>query len=259
MDITKLTTIGLTPIQAEIYVLLMEHGELKPTTLVDELKLTRTNSYKLLDRLVEMGLATKIDVDKKFVYKPTNPIALSALADHYRAKAIAREEAAHSLTRELLDAYYKHTKKPTVKTFSGKDEVIKAYRRQSKLHEDVYFIRTKADISAMGFDTMHEIRVAPGRHGNWRYGILGTDTGVINHESHKRGNLTTTIMDHKLYTAPVEWSVTDSSLLLVSYTQEPQAILIMDPTIALAFKQLWGLLNNLLREQPAHQQYGPPS
>ena len=256
MDISKLSTVGLTAIQAEVYVLLIERGELKPTTLTEELKLTRTNSYKLLDRLTEMGLATKIDVDKKFVYRPTNPTALSALADRYRAEATAREEAAHSLIRELLDTYYKHAQKPTVKIFFGKDEVIKAYRLQTKLHEDVYFIRTKADISAMGFETMHDIRLAPGRNNNSRFGILGTDTGVINHESHKRGSLTATIMDHRLYYAPVEWSVTDSSLLLVSYAQEPQAILIIDPTIALAFKQLWSLMDTLLREQPTHQQYG---
>jgi predicted transcriptional regulator len=255
MDISKLVAVGLTNIQAEAYAILMENGEIKPPLLVKELKLTRTNAYKILDRLVELGLANKSDENKKFVYRPTNPTSLSGLTDQYRAEATAREEAANNLIHDLLDAYYQHSDKPTSEVFSGKKDVIRAYQRQINLREDIYFIRTKTDIAAMGFDTMHEIRVAPERNGTQRFGILGTEKGTVNHANHERSNLTPTIMDAKNYTAPVEWSVTDSSLLIVSYAKEPHAILIVDSTVAMAFKQLWTLLNGFLKTQPVHQQY----
>jgi len=259
METKKLIAVGLSPTQAEAYALLMEQGELRPPDLVERLKLTRTNAYKILDRLVELGLATRHDEAKKFVYRPTNPIALSTLADQYRAEATAREEAANTIIHELLNQYYQHADKPTAEVFSGKQDVVRAYRKQIALQEDIYFIRTNSDIAAMGFDTMHEIRVAPARNGSRRYGILGISEGPVNHANHKRGGLTATLMDQKDYTAPVEWSVTGSSLLIVTYATEPHAVLIIDSVIASAFKQLWTLLNTFLQMQPMHQTHKDPT
>jgi len=253
MEIDKLITVGLTPPQAEVYALLMQKGQLTPPEVADELKLTRTNAYKILDRLVELELASKTDEHKKFVYRPTNPSFLAALAQDFRNQATAREEAASSVIQELLDTYYQHADKPGVETFTGKKDVYESYRRQINLKEDIYFIRTNADIPSMGFDTMHEIRVSPGRYDKHRYGILPHSGKTINPDTYKRGNLTATHMDRASYTAPVEWSVTDSSLLIVSYAGEPQSILITDKTIALAFKQLWILLNGYLQTEPFHK------
>lgn len=253
MEIDKLVTVGLTAAQAEVYLLLMERGELKPTLLSKELNLTRTNAYKILDKLVECELAAKYDEHKKFVYRPNNPAALAAMVQDFRADVTAREEAAHSMMQELMQAYYTNADKPGVETFTGKNAVYEAYRRQINLREDIYFIRTNTDIPAMSFDLMHEIRVAPGRLGKQRFGILPTKGDIVNKESHARGNLAATYMDRASYTAPVEWSVTDSSLLIVSYQKEPQAVFIVDPAITLAFKQLWTLLNGYLSEKPFHK------
>lgn len=253
MDTDKLVAVGLTAPQAEVYALLMQKGQLTPPAVVQKLKLTRTNAYKILDKLVELGLASKADERKKFVYRPTNPSFLAALAQDYRAQATAREEAAHSIMQDLLSTYYEHSSKPGVEQFTGKNDVFEAYQRQIALQEDIYFVRTNADIPAMGFDTMREIRVAPARYGVRRYGILGSAGEVVNNSQHERSNLTPTYVDRTAYTAPVEWSVTASSLLIVSYESEPQAVLITDKTIAFAFKQLWQLLNTYLQAEPFHQ------
>ena len=253
METSKLIAVGLTPSQAEAYALLMKRGKLTPPELAQTLKLTRTNAYKILDALADMELATKTDENKKFVYTPTNPSFLAALAQDYRAQATAREEAAHSIMQELLSTYYEHSSKPGVEQFTGKKDVFEAYMRQIALKEDVYFVRTNADIPAMGFDTMREIRVAPARYGVKRHGILASAGKAVNNKQHERSNLAPTYMDRTHYTAPVEWSVTDSSLLIVSYEAEPQAILITDKMIAFAFKQLWLLLNGYLQTEPFHK------
>lgn len=247
MSTQRLTTLGLTNPQALAYLLLMETGEVKPTVLAGAQNVTRTNAYKILDSLVELGLAEKIDEHKKYVYRPTNPAALAAMAQDFRAQATQREETAHQLMHELLDRYYEHADKLSIETFYGKTNVFQAYRRQIALQEDLYFIRTNADIPAMGFQNMHEIRVAPSRHGTRRFGLLATaaDSPVSN-EQHVRSNLTPTYFSRDNYTAPVEWSVTASSLLIISYGHEPQAVLITDPLVALAFRQIWELLNSYL-------------
>ncbi len=253
MDLNSLVAIGLTPLQAEAYALLIELGAVKPSEAARRLQTTRTNAYKVLDKLVEFKVATKVKQNKTLVYSPANPLALASLTARYRAEAVAREEAVNGIMRGLLDAYYQHTDKPQVETATGRQEVAAAYRKQLNLREDVYFIHTKADVPTMGFDTMHEIRVTPSYHGLKRAGILAApDKGPVNYENHKRSNLAPTWVDAKGYNAPVEWSVTKSSLLIVLYATEPHAILIVDPIVAAAFLQLYKLLSSLLQSQPAH-------
>lgn len=248
MDIAKLTAIGLTPQQATAYALLIEHRELKPAAAAVELKLSRTNAYKLYDKLVELGLAHKVEVGKTFHYKLANPMALASRAADYRAEATSREEATQQIMNSLLKSYYKHRQDISIEVVNGPKAVAELYRKQIKIGENIHFIRTRADIPSMGFDTMHELRTAPARHGLSRKGILPVKdaNSTVNLEPHARTNLEVTWVEENLYDAPVEWSVTASSLLICSYGNEPQGMLIVDPVIAGAFLQLWSLLNALL-------------
>lgn len=258
MDAQALIAIGLTPMQAEAYVLLIEHGTIKPPDAATLLKTTRTNAYKVLDKLVELQLATKVpnDKGKKNLYAATNPLSLTTLTRQYRAEATAREEAVSNIMHELLAKYHTHADKPQATVVTGRKEVAEAYRKQLSLNENIFFVHTRADIPMMGFDTMHQIRVTPARNGKKRQAIMtakGKDHGPINYEQHRRSNLEITWALDADYNAPVEWSVTESSLLIVLYATEPHAIFIADKVVAGAFLQLWKLLSSLLQKQPLHQ------
>jgi hypothetical protein len=257
MDIDSLVAVGLTAPQASAYALLIEHGSVKPPLAAKELGMTRSNAYKILDKLVELRLATKHDVANKVSYLPAHPIALSDLAARYRAETAVREEAAHRAIQALQARYSEHTDKPNISTASGKIAVAEMYRQQINLREDIHFIRTRSDIPAMGFDTMHNIRTTPARFGLQRRAIMTapTEDAKIDYAQHNRSNLDITWAEHASYTAPVEWSVTKSSLLIVTYASEPHAILIIDPSIATAFLQLWSMLQALLQTQPTHRHW----
>ncbi len=256
MDPASFTAVGLSPQQAQTYALLIEHGEVKPPVAARQLKLTRTNAYKVLDKLVELKLARKTEDGKKLTYSPTHPMALADLASQYRAEATAREEAANTAMQSLLRQYYKHSDAPDTKTATGPKAVADLYRNQISLREELYFIRTNTDVPAMGFDTMHELRTAPARHGVQRHGILSVDqSGVTNPEPHKRSNLEVTWLERGKYSAPVEWSATQSSLLMAIYGKEPQAILITNPLVGAAFIQIWQLLSSFIQTQPTHKQH----
>ena len=253
MDTKDLEAVGLTQQQATVYLFLVKNGVTKPATVASQLKLSRTNAYKILDSLVELGLITKETTGKTLSYKPENPLALASLSARYRAEAVAREETVNSLMHTLLETYGKHTKKPGVEVYSGRDEVVTAFRKQISLKEDITFIHTKTDVPMIGFDIMHELRVAPTRNGNTRQAIMAApDHKNINRAQHRRSSLQITWIDSGKYTAAVEWSVTDTSLLIVSYEIEPQAILIIDPLVATAFKQIWTILNTFLQTTDTH-------
>jgi predicted transcriptional regulator len=246
----KLIAVGLSDLQARAYALLLEHGKLTPPVAVKELGLTRTNAYKLLDKLAEMGLAVK-EKDKKFVYYPGNPMSLSQLVVDQRVKATQREEAVRQVMGDLLAAYHQHTEQPTVKAVTGRQAVVEAYHEQIRLLEPIYFLRSVADIASMGFQNMHEIRITPARHGVRRYGITpDSSTGAKHPEGDARSNLERTWVKGEDYDAPVEWSVSGPSLLIVLFGAEPHAITITSPIVADAFRQMWALLNNCVRAMP---------
>jgi sugar-specific transcriptional regulator TrmB len=253
METEKLLAVGLTKSQAEAYALLIENGEITPPAAAKELALTRTNAYKLFEKLTELGLAKKSPTSKS-AYQLGNPMALTAFAANMRAEATAREEAISAVMKGLLTKYYEYTEQPSIAVVSGKLDVANAFRNQINLDQDVYFIRTPADIPLMSFDTMHEIRTSPSRRGRQRYGILPDDIkGPVNYKGHERSNLEFTWVKHEDYDAPVEWSVTSSSLMIILYGVEPHAITINNPIIAGAFMQLWHLLDGCLRAMPYYK------
>jgi DNA-binding MarR family transcriptional regulator len=253
MQIQDLIDIGLTNQQAITYSLLVDNGSMKPANVAKQLNLSRTNAYKILDSLVELGLIQKITKSKTITYAPKSPLALANLTSTYRAEAVKREQTAGKLIKEMLVNFSKHTSKPNIELFIGQNKVTDAYLKQIDLGEDIKFIHTKADVPMMGFETMHELRVKPARLGNKRRAIMAyPESGNINYESHKRSKLDITWAETSLYDHPVEWSVTESSLLIASYDREPQAILIVDPTIAAAFSSIWSLLEGYIAKDPTN-------
>ncbi len=104
----------------------------------------------------------------------------------------------------------------------------------------------------MGFNAMEAIRTTPSRYGLKRCGItpdMGTGT-TANPDSDQRSDLSRTWVRQEDYTAPVEWSVCGSSLLIVIFEDEPHAITIESTIVAEAFKQIWLLLNSTLQAMP---------
>src|SRR4051812_41393161 len=133
MDPSSLTAVGLTPSQAEAYALLIEHSSIKPPQAAEALKTTRSNAYKILDKLVELQLALKVEDGKKITYQAANPAALSNLTARFRAQATAREEAANRVMQELLAKFHANTDRPDVKVVTGRQAVADALRWQSSL------------------------------------------------------------------------------------------------------------------------------
>lgn len=256
MNINSLIATGLSHQQAEAYALILEHGSLRPPQLASLMKLSRTNAYKIADKLIELGLIEKNDSNKKISYRLTNPLAFASISAEYRAQAVSRDEAVKNVLADVLANYYKHTASIHSESVAGNQKVAELYHKQLALKEDVCFIHTKNDVPFMGFDTMHAIRTTPALQGNKRESIMFVNKNRpinTNKETHKRSMMDVTWADDSFYNSPVEWSVTKTSLLIVSYSKIPQAILVIDPIIASSFMQLFSLLQKLLQTQELHK------
>lgn len=254
MNAEKLIAAGLNEQQASMYALLMERGELAPSDAAKKLDLSRTNTYKILDKLIEFGLAERSDKNKKLVYFPTNPISLARLAAEQRNIATQREAAVHDIINELTSRYREHTEQPNIKVVTGKHKVAEAYRQQIFQKEPIYFLRSPSDIASMGFDTMHRIRTEPERFDIQRYGITPDRSTTPPKDS----NLERTWIRYEDYSAPVEWSVAGENLLIIVFGEEPHAISIDSTLVADAFRQLWHILKSCLIQMDYYKELPRP-
>lgn len=255
MNTEQLVAAGLNTVQAEAYILLLETGRVSPPEAAAKLQITRSNAYKVFDKLTEMRLAKREEVAKKFMYEPTSPTALSNLVAEQRNIANVREEAVKNVIGELLAKYHTNIEQPDVAVVTGKQAVIDAYKAHIAELEPIYLIRSSNDLPVMGFDTMHHIRAYPAQHGVEKYAITpDMSAGAGSPERDARTKLHRTWARQEDYNAPVEWSVSGSSMLIVLFGKEPHAITITNPLIADAFRQIWQMLNGMLKSMSYYKE-----
>jgi predicted transcriptional regulator len=245
---------GLNDAQAVVYLFLLKNGESAPPSVATKLALTRSNAYKVLDSLVDISLVRKTEVNKKFVYRAEDPIALTNIVADERNRVIALEQGVREAMHELRKTYEKSSDTSDVRSYRGQQAVKNLYIQQAKRSEPIYFVKSRADIPVMGYETMDAIRSLPAKQGTERYGITpDTPEGVANPAIDRSTNLNRTWIHADDYTAPVEWTVSGDELLIINFDQEASGIRIKNATIAKAFKELWRLIDNNVRQNPEYK------
>jgi sugar-specific transcriptional regulator TrmB len=78
-----LNIIGLTNLEAEVYLKLIKLKQAKVSKLAQITKVTRTQLYPLLEKLVEKGLIEKVD-KKVVMYKVIDHVELISLIDKWK-------------------------------------------------------------------------------------------------------------------------------------------------------------------------------
>src|SRR5262245_27886580 len=130
MDIHLLEDIGLTKVQANAYKALVKSGGGAAPAIAADIDESRSNAYKVLDRLCELGLATKDQVGKKVRYFPTSPVALEQMVQRQADLAALRKRKLMAEMPDLLDFFFAHSERPGVRFFQGKEGLEAMFRDQ---------------------------------------------------------------------------------------------------------------------------------
>jgi len=250
-----LSAAGLNETESKCYIALLEKKAWKPSELATRIKESRTNCYKILDKLVEYGLAKKFDKAKKLHYSATSPARLSELAREQR-KAFEKSEQQLALSAQhLFTKYIKVHEQPGVQFFQGKKELKQIYLDQIQSGDTIYIIRPDYNMDIYDFDFMSDIRHLARKAGIQRYAITpDREKAPQNYKvSDPYMLLTRTWMPKASYTAPVEWNVYGNKLAIMSFGNEAIGMIIESPQIAEAFRQLYQLLDKGLRLDPEYK------
>ena len=241
---------GLHKALADTYVSLLNFNNITPAKLATVTKQTRTNTYKLLDELVYLELATKIDINKKLHFKANSPTRLLVLARERLDILSLQEKQIKTQLPTMLEIYYKNNEQPSIRFFIGKNGIKEIYLEQIKESKSIWFLKTRADIEFFGFKFMHYIRnLAPKANISRKVFYPDSPEVPINTEqSDKKMLLERTWYNQKDYTAPVEWSVYGNKVSIISFGKEAIGTVIDSPQIAESLKQIFNILDKGLKQ-----------
>ena len=251
-----LTEAGLSKLQAQVYLYLLDYGPVSPNILTTKLNITRTNTYKVLESLIKLDLVKRRTQNKKATYFPESPTALASLVAEKRNDVIALEHRVDIVMRDLQDKYRRRKADIGAEVLAGKDSIIESYYRQAQQRQPIYFIKSRADIPFMGFEAMDEVRRKQGKLSEARYGITTDSIEASSNEAiDKSARLTRTWLNENDYNVPVEWSVSGDMLVIQVFGDEGKSIVIKSDLVAESFIALWHITDKALRSSVNYKKH----
>jgi sugar-specific transcriptional regulator TrmB len=240
---TNLTAAGLSATEARCYEQLLTKTDWQPADLAQTVGEARTNVYKVLDRLVALGLAEKFDRAKKIHYRAGNPQLLLEMAQAKRQAMLEHETALQEQVGHLTKQYFMVADQPGVRFYQGKERIQAVFEDMLATKQDIYLIRSPYDdrfYDEAFFDSFKKRRASLGINTH----IISPDIPSSVHDPiHDRlHNMFRAWVPADAYTAPVEWDIYSDKVAIISYGQEAFATVLESPQIAESLRQLFKLV-----------------
>lgn len=128
MDIENiLTELGLTKAEILTYKALLNYGELNVADIAQRADIERTLVYYTTERLIELGLVSEFEKNKKKHFKITNPDNLKSLVDQLDRKTQELKSGFKKILPFLNKKYISRTGRPFIDVYTGISGLEKVY------------------------------------------------------------------------------------------------------------------------------------
>jgi sugar-specific transcriptional regulator TrmB len=121
-----LTAAGLQPLAAQIYLILIENGELTPKAIATHTSLSRASIYEGITELLTKDYIEYRKEGRNAYYKPAHPQILESLVEQKKREAALLEGEMKETIRALTGSYNLTMKKPGIRMFEGMDGFAEA-------------------------------------------------------------------------------------------------------------------------------------
>ncbi len=248
MNPSLLQQIGLTKSQTLTYLSLIEKGALTPPEVAQITGESRANAYMILRRLEELGLIEKLNT-KKVSYQALNPIALERLVEEKRQATTKLEQEVKHAMPQMLSYFYTFTEKPGIRLLQGLEGLKEIYTDTLRTKQDIYFMRTSADIKFMGEDFFQRYKKRRAELGITTHAFtIGPATlrKSLHDEAYK---MLRTWIKPQDYTAPVEINVYGDKVAYLVYGEEIMGVIIQSAFIAESMRQIFCMIEHVSKKK----------
>jgi sugar-specific transcriptional regulator TrmB len=142
-----LTEAGLSPSAAEIYLALVELGELTVPKILAKVQISRAMIYDVLPELMAGGYVEYRKDGKTAYYKPVHPGKLLDLVNQKKRDVALLEDEMKTTINTLSGTYNLALNKPGVRFFEGKEGTIEAYKSILELGQPIDSIEDKGEMA----------------------------------------------------------------------------------------------------------------
>ena len=247
MDKELLIQIGLSEMQANIYIYLIENGQSTPTEIADGIGENRTTVYSAAERLTKLGLISQRDKGKIAAFVPNHPSRLEEIAEK-RLRVVARQaKNLESNLPGIINYYNEHQSKPGVATFYGEEGVRYVWEKVLSAKKPFFFIRSRFDEMAdkEALEDFKKRRVAAKIEAN---NITSSDYANLDNKMSRKMLLDRTIVPGHEYDSPIEIDIFGDNVAFINYEKNGMSTLIESPEIADAMRQVFLFAKKYIRK-----------
>lgn len=144
MEIDVLKKAGLTESQAKGYLALVENGDLTPNELAKITEETRTNAYAIVDKLINLGLASKTK-NSKTIISAENPTKIRAMINSQQLLLKETNEQLGGILPSLLSKFRLKSDQPGVMNLEGAESLNLVYDEIISTKQDVLIFPSQYD------------------------------------------------------------------------------------------------------------------
>jgi len=123
---------NLSDNEALAYTTLLSNGGKVATELAQLIGLTRTNTYQVLQRLLDKQLVTKLQSGNTTSFHAAHPEALNYLLSQQQAQLTTTQNQLEAILPDLISTYALAEEQPGVFRFEGKQGMVRAYEELLK-------------------------------------------------------------------------------------------------------------------------------
>lgn len=126
MEAEILKKIGLSDSQANAYLILVDEGAKTPAELATKLGESRTNGYSIAERLIELGLARKLKLNKMTI-EAENPTKIRTLLSNQQQQLENLNSELNKALPHILSKFRFTSDQPGVTNLRGKKALVFIY------------------------------------------------------------------------------------------------------------------------------------
>ncbi len=238
MDIDVLRQIGLSEIQAKIYLWLIEHGQKTPSEIATGINEKRTTVYSALERLNNIGIITKKEKGKIASYSPNHPSMLEKIAERKLRIVAKQAKNLESSLPSLINYYNEHLDSPGAIVLYGQEGVDLIREKVIDTGKPFYFIRSTYDES-MDMESLNAHKKARADAGIQSENITPANPMDYANSEDKNMKIKRNFIGTSDYASPIEIDIFGDNVAFINYEKNGMSALIESPEIADAMRQFF--------------------
>lgn len=233
-----LEQIGLSSKESQIYLTLLEHGEMSPAMLAKKSNLKRGIVYELIGRLSEQNLITTLEHASGKTVQAQSPENLIEMARDIESTAQKTKQQLETIVEDLKKQQTEGPIKPTVSYDLGRDSLEKPLRSILKSkNKEIYYIRASQHNPKLmdEFDSFISAR----KKENIKTYMVSQESAkqYVDIKSDKKNLIDRKFIENDAYNSPIDINIFDDKTIFANQNKSV-SITIEDADIANAMKQI---------------------